>query len=310
MLSRCGFGAAVVLAALAWPAQAQVQLEWKFKEGDKFYLETVSVLKQTMKTLGKELKQDLEHTTLFSFVVQKKESDNSAVLEAKIESVAVKNLGGPTGEIPAQDKFNQLLKGATFRISVSPRGEVTRFEGYKELIDKIAGEDEAARQNVKAVLSEEYLKRSATEVFVPLPAGAVKPGDSWGTDKKQELRLGPLGTFTTTRRFTYNGKEVLEGSAAGTKPLDKISLSASATYAPPKAGEASPFPFQVTKGDLKADDIKGTTYFDGSAGRTVESMTTMHLHGTLTIVVGGNTIDTEMQQDQNVKFRILDKPPQ
>ena len=34
-----------------------------------------------------------------------------------------------------------MLKGATFRIGVSPRGEVTRFEGYKELIDKIAGHD-------------------------------------------------------------------------------------------------------------------------------------------------------------------------
>ncbi len=310
MLSRCGFGAAFVLVALAWPAQAQVRLEWKFKEGDKFYLESVSVLKQSMKTLGKDLKQDLEQTTLFSFSVQKKDSDNSAVLEAKIESVTMKNLGGPTGGIPAEDKFNQLLKGATFRVGISPRGEVTRFEGYKDLIDKIAGSDEAARQNVQAVLSEEYLKRSATEPFVPLPAGAVKPGDSWGADKKQELRLGPLGTFTTTRRFTYDGKEAPQGSAAGSKPLDKISLAASATYAPPKSGEASPFPFQVTKGDLKADAIKGTTYFDADAGRLVESMTTMHLRGTLTIVVGGNTIDTEVEQDQNVKSRILDKPPQ
>ncbi|HJT78548.1 MAG TPA: hypothetical protein VJ739_15190, partial [Gemmataceae bacterium] len=88
MLSRCGIGAALVLAALAGPAPAQVTLQWKFKEGDKFYLESVSILKQSMKTLNKELKQDIEQTTLFSFTVQKKDSDNNAVLQATIESVA------------------------------------------------------------------------------------------------------------------------------------------------------------------------------------------------------------------------------
>lgn len=306
MLSRCGIGAALVLAALAGPAPAQVTLQWKFKEGDKFYLESVSILKQSMKTLNKELKQDIEQTTLFSFTVQKKDSDNNAVLQATIESVAVKNIGGPTGAVPAEDKFNQVLKGCTFRVTVNPRGEVTKFEGYDDLIKKLAGSDKAAQENVRAVLSEEYLKRSAGEAFLPLPAGAVKPGDSWGGDKKQELRLGPLGSFTTTRRYTYDGKESPDG-----KPLDKVSVTATATYAPPKAGEPTPFPFQVTKGSLKADDIKGTAYFDAATGRLAQATTTMHLHGTLTIVVGGGQpIDTEVEQDQNVKSRLLDKPPQ
>src|SRR5689334_10842250 len=118
MLQRCSIGAVLALAVLAVPAHAQVQLEWKFKEGDKFYFETVNSFKQSMKTLGKELRQDMDMTFVLGVTVQKVNADKSAVLEEKIESVEVKNAGGPTGAIPAEDPFNQKVKGASFRITV------------------------------------------------------------------------------------------------------------------------------------------------------------------------------------------------
>ena len=40
--------AAAAFAAVATPAFAQVQLAWKFKEGDRFYVEERSVNKQTL----------------------------------------------------------------------------------------------------------------------------------------------------------------------------------------------------------------------------------------------------------------------
>ena len=46
-MSRQTCGAVLlVLAGLALPVQAQTTLEWKFKEGDKFYAEVVTTIKQ------------------------------------------------------------------------------------------------------------------------------------------------------------------------------------------------------------------------------------------------------------------------
>jgi hypothetical protein len=66
MLQRCWIAAVLFLVAAGSRVHGQTQLEWKFKDGDKFYLETVSSFKQGMKSLGKELRQDFEMTFLFS----------------------------------------------------------------------------------------------------------------------------------------------------------------------------------------------------------------------------------------------------
>jgi hypothetical protein len=218
--------------------------------------------------------------------------------------VTVRNIGGATGQIPAEDKFNQQLKGATFRLTVTPRGEVTKFEGYEALLKKLAGEDAVARQTVQAVLGEENLKRQATDVFGVLPAKPVSGGDEWGGDQKRELSLGPLGNFTTTRTFTYEGKDNLGG-----KTFDKITFKGTAAYSPPKSGEGGPFPFQVTKGDLKMEEIQGKVWFDDAAGRLVGMEVSLRVKGTMTVVVNGNTLDTELDQERTTRTRVLDKAP-
>src|SRR6516164_5064869 len=100
MAQRSWVGAVLALGVLAFPAPGraqQVQLEWKLKEGDKFFLETVTSFKQTLKTLGKELKQDRQDNVVYGVSVLKKNDDKTAQLEEKIESVAVRNTGGPAG---------------------------------------------------------------------------------------------------------------------------------------------------------------------------------------------------------------------
>src|SRR5215471_9971609 len=93
MLRRSWLVVVLVLGGFVLPAHAQTQLEWKFKKGDEFWLESSSSFKQTLKTLGKEVKQELEQTTVLGYKVQEVSSDK-IVLDQKIVAMSVKNAAG------------------------------------------------------------------------------------------------------------------------------------------------------------------------------------------------------------------------
>src|SRR5262249_29297829 len=129
-----------------------------------------------------------------------------------------------------------------------------------------------------------------------------KPLKEW--ERKADLNLGPLGAFDTKKNYKLEGKETVDG-----KPVEKITFTAEAKYSGPAKAEGSPFPFQVTKGELKAEDYKGTLRFDPAAGRLVSSDVSMRITGNVTISVSGSSLDTIVQQDQTISNKVLDKPP-
>jgi len=291
------FGGLLALA-LAGSVQAQVQMAWKLKGGDKFWLETVSTTKQTMQTVGRDLKQDIEQTTAFAINVLEAAEGKDTVLEQKIEWVTVK-VGGPM--TAADDRFNQQLAGLTFKVTITPKGEV-KLEDYAGLVAKIAGTDENAKKAVMAVLKEETLKQAIAEAFVFLPDKPVKTADTW--ERKELKPLGPIGTLDTLRKYSYDGQETVDGKA-----LEKITFSGTANYTPPKPGEATPFQFTVVKGEMKVDELRGSSNFDATAGRLVKAEWSMKLSGVVTIAVGGTNIETKAVQDMTVKTRLLNTAP-
>src|SRR5690348_3933318 len=87
MSLRYTVGAGLLLAAVVLPARAQTALEWKFKDGDKFYVEAVTDTKQTVTIDNKATTSASTFTTVSSFVV-KKAADGYSV-EQTIEGVKV-----------------------------------------------------------------------------------------------------------------------------------------------------------------------------------------------------------------------------
>jgi len=294
MLKRCWIGVLVSLAAVALPAQGQVKMEWKFKEGDKFYLENTTVQKQTIEVLGQKIEQETENTTVTSFTVLKKEKD-STVIEQKIESVKVTSKGGLGG---AMDKVAEQMKGATFKFTLDNKGQISKFEGFDEFIKKIAGDDAATAQIMKLVLNEDTVKQSASEAFGFLPEKAVSKGDKW--KKEMIIPMGPLGSFKAEQDYTYLGEA---------KDGQEIGVASKMTYTAPKDNAGGVLPFKVTKGDFKTEEAKGTIVFDAAAGRLVREEMKMKLKGSMTIEAMGQTADMKMEQESTTKIRLLDKPP-
>src|SRR5947209_8567875 len=106
---------ALTLIPLAGPAYGQVTLEWKFKEGDHFYVETVTHLKQQMRTMGQTFDQDLDQTSVLGFTVKKIAADR-VLLEEKIESMKFKAAPGAVA-VP-DEKVVEKLQGAAFLVTL------------------------------------------------------------------------------------------------------------------------------------------------------------------------------------------------
>ena len=106
--------------------------------------------------------------------------------------------------------------------------------------------------------------------------------------------MGPIGTYDTSYKYTYEGKE---------GKLDKIKVDTTLKYSPPGAGAAGALPFTIVSADLKSSDAKGTVLFDSAAGRLDSSEMGLKLAGKLTVSIGGMNTDVELTQEQKTTVR-------
>jgi hypothetical protein len=191
------------------------------------------------------------------------------------------------------------MKGATLRITLDATGEPTRIEGYKDLLDKLSGGDEAVRAGIAATFNEDILKQSAHETFGLAPNRAVKVGESW--ERKYKMSMGPIGDIAGAGIYTYAGPERLDGKA-----LEKVNFKGTMKYSAP-GDQPQGFPFKVVKANLKVEDFKGMLYFDAAAGRLATSSVKTRLTGSMTLSAMGKTVDMEIEQDMTAKSRISPK---
>ncbi len=299
MRRRGWLAAILLLGGLVPAAAAQVKLEWKLEAGQKFFLEERTTARQTLKALGDDLKESLDQTRVTRFTVLKKNADGGYLLEQKIVSVRINGAGG---QLKAKAKLLTDMEGATFKVTLGPRMQVTKIEGYDALIKKMQKNEQIGKM-LQALMPEESLTRATEALFHFLPDKEVAKGGEWS--EEQVRPLGLLGTLKLETGYTYEGTEKVGGKDAAVIKAAVLKSS----FSP--RGATGGLPFQVTKGDIQADrdKCKTTLYFDATAGRLVKSERTLVLTGTLTVSVMGNTIAMDLQHDETVSSKLLDKNP-
>jgi hypothetical protein len=298
MLQRGLLALALAAGFAGASARGQTPLAWKFNKGDSFRLETVSTVKQSMKLLdkdgkpeGKEVVQDIEYAIVVSYKVLDKTQDGGVVLENKVETMKFKN---PNGAIVADEK----VQGATFKITLNAKNEVTALDGYEEFVKKLAGDDSNTLKTLHAVLPKEALMKSAREAFGFLPE---KPEKTW--TREFIAPMGPLGDLAVKNVYKDDGTENVGG-----KTVQKITYDSTVIYSPPnsQAPAIAQAPFRVVKGELKrTDQSKGTIHFDAVAGRLVALNQNIKLKGKVSLLLGGAKVDAELDQDQKTKTTLL-----
>jgi hypothetical protein len=283
------FLAVSLLVLAAGPAHAQVTLAWKFQEGESFVVENVEKTRQTLETKGKSHKQETSVTTISRFTVKQK-SPKETVLEIKIEDIKSSPAAAPGGK-DLDKEVASKMKGAVFTVTLSPNHKIVKLEGFDELIKRIADGKEDIEKLVRSRMSEEHLKKSLEEPYQFLPPRPVSKNDTWKQDAV--VPLGAFGSFKVVKTYSYQGKE-----AAG----EKITFTSAMTYIRP-GGEGALV--KVVKGNLKAEDGKGTFLFDSDKGRLIRGDNHVTIRGNLTIEFLDEQQEMNLVVDSSNSIRIL-----
>jgi hypothetical protein len=286
----------VALAALTAPAFGQTNLNWKFKEGDQFYLEERMVSKTTSSVAGMTVTEEQTQVRVSSFKVKSRTKDG-VVLEQRIESWKSKIVGGQPGAEEGTKLLEQATRGVVFTIELSSSGKVTKFDGYNQMLKKIQDANPEEAKKFKAIATEEVLRAPLVMVFDVLPEKAVKKGESW--NKEISVPLGPMGTFKFSTAFTYNGA----GDGG-----EQIGSKGTFSFEPSKA-DAGDLGFKIVKMDLTKKESTGKLVFDNAKGRLVVNEFTMPLAGTMTIEVQGMQIDVQVDGTETRTLKVLEKRP-
>ncbi len=301
-----------VVAALAVGARAQdtVDLKWKFEKGKTFYQEMTTNTNQKMTVMGMEITQKQNQTFYFSWEPLE-EKDGAWKVRQKIIGLKMDiQIGGTpinydstkdaTGANPLSDFFKNLI-GAEFTLTIDKDMKVTKVEGRDEFLKKLSGSNQQMEPLLKQILSDDALKQMADPAFAIVPGKPVKKGDTW--ERTSKLNMGPIGTYDTTYKYTYDGPDAKD------KNLAAIKVDTTLKYSPPGAGAGTGLPFKILSADLKSKDGTGTALFDTQKGRLASLNLGLKLEGKLTIDIGGMNSEVQLNQEQTTQVKTSDESP-
>jgi hypothetical protein len=290
----------VMVGGLAAPAQAQTTLRYKFSKGDKldYLVEQKIVMK--MSIMGNDIKMDMVQKIDMSWNVLSVDSDGNAKMVQKFDRFRF-TMDGPTGKIDYDSKEDKLpegpigqligpifkaMAGTEISLTMTPRGESKDVKISEEFVKKIK---ETMVPGLGDMFSEESLKQMASQGGVMLPQEPVTKGKTW--DQKLEVKT-PLGKTIVSNAYTYDGEITRDGKklqAINVKPSTKI--------------ESDPNAQAQVK--VKSVEGKGTSYFDNSAGRIVETTSTQETDQEIS--ANGMTIGQTINQTTTMKLQTKTK---
>lgn len=285
----------LVGGSLGSTVHGQVQLAWKFKTGETFYIEETIGQTQTLVLKGKTSKQEHAIHALMRITVQEAKAEGAALALTKEK---VQSKSQPQGGVVGLDALLQeKLTGATFRLTLTPTGQLRRFEGYEAFIQRVTEGKAEMGQLARSLIPEAALKTQLAGLFACLPARPCKRGDRWQLPALESLDL--LGSFKATQEFTCLGED-REGWL--------LEMQGRLTYQPPPANAAAVL--KVISGGLTAKEAKGRFVFNAAQGRLVRAETTLQVQGVLTVAVIGQQQEIEVTTTRTTQWRLLDKKPE
>jgi hypothetical protein len=278
--------------ALAQP----VTLQWKFKEGETFFLEEKVLSDTTYTVNGQTTTEKRQQNRLSGFMVKSVTAD-VIVLEQRIESWQINSKGGSGGGLGDDGKILETAyKDVVFQVKINRNGTIVKFDGYDKFLKQLCDASPAEAELFKTMFPEDVLRAPLALALDVLPDKAINKGDKWR--KTCDVPLGVLGKIIFTSDLTYDGKGK-DGSLISSKGTFAFQLG---------KGDLG-MGVKLVKLDLSKNEHTSKIVFDADKGRLVVQDLTMPLVGTLTMEVGGAQIDIQLNGVENRTTRLHSKKP-
>lgn len=289
-------------------ADEPILLRYKMQKDDKLIYRKTGKTNKTETVMGQKVKTTIDAMTIDVRTLGKVDAKGNIQFESETKRITMTANIGPLGEYKYDststdnDQASMLgamftpvldtLNGASFKVTISPRGKVFPVKGYEELLA------EAAKNSpLKDQYSNEAFRVEFSELLVRLPEKPVKQGDTWS--HKSELKLPGVGTVKGTEKLTFAGREKIGG-------VETIKITG--TYEGAIEIDLTRNGAKIT-GTLTLAEATATIHFDPKAGRVVSKTKTSRMTGTLNIDANGMNIPVENDQKSTIKVELLDKLP-
>ena len=283
----------------AGTAQEPVTVKWSLKEGQTFYAKAVTDMDMSMGILGMNVDLKMKTTAVQRFKVSSVK-DGATTVEMTFLDMSMTAEGLPGGGgLPGLGDVGEKIKGAKIGAVLDDQMQVTKLIGYEKFLDKIAGDDDAARAQLGAQLSEAAVGQMVSQAFTSVPPRPVKAGDTWSRTTK--VPAAGLGDAVVKEKYTFDGVS---------NEMAKITVVGDMTFKAGKGGVPGlPPGVKVSKFSMKADQYKGTQLFDMKAGRLKEGKVDMVLKGSLAMSANGQDIEMTMRIKARQTTTITDRSP-
>ncbi len=274
MLFTKKYGTVLALAVACFFSAAaageEVDLAWKFKEGEVHCYKNTQTTSQEM--MG--MKMTNEQVQFLEWKVVKVDGDK-ADIEMKISRVKLK-MSNPMAGDQAYDSMKEnekdkkdpnlsasrILVGRTFTLTMDNKGNVLGVKGYtqigKDLLkvieEQAGGNPQIAmmKKTMEDTFTDDFMRKTLDMSFTQFPEGSIETGKDWG--EKAELSIPMFGNITTT---ITNKLDSVEGNMA------RVKFTGTMTFDPP--GEEDPDnPMAAMMKNIKLKDgkVEGTLQFD------------------------------------------------
>jgi hypothetical protein len=264
-----------------------------------------------MSVMGMKISQTQKQTFYFSWTPKDQDKDKNWIVTQKIEGVKLDlEIGGtkipfdstsPQAAGGPLSEFFKALVGSELTLTLDKDMKVTKIEGRDEFLKRLSSTNQQMEPLLKQILSDESLKQMADPTFSILPGKPVKKGDPW--ERTSTLNLGPIGSFETKYKYTYDGPDEKD------KKLQKIKFETTLKYTPPGSNAGGNLPFKILSADLQGKESNGTLLFDNDKGRVASTTASTKLAGKLSIEIGGMASSVELEQTQTTSMKTTDDNP-
>ena len=277
--------AVLLVAGMATRAQADTELRWKFKKGEKTRYEMKMELTQDTKAGDMPFQVRMNQTMDMTWEVTDVGDDGTATMNQTIDRVRMELTLPQAGQGPIKYDSQQQEKapgtemlakifdamvGKPFVIKVTPLGKVVDLKTPEAILAAFKGMP--AGQG--GMFSEDGLKQMISQSMLPMPEEPVAVGKTW--EKTAETQAPPFGKQITTSEYKFAGEEEVDG-----KKVDKIDLTLDMKFEASADAKAR-FKF-------KDNTSGGQVLWDNTAGQPVESQITSKM--TFEISVDTNKIE-------------------